>query len=109
VGSTLHVIESFVGRDVMAKVPVLKAAYGPSEALAVRLDFHKNAEAIPVEFVWLDPSGAEYFRSAPFTIEPGNTQLFSHLDRKEERSRGRWVVEVRSRGALRDRVPFRIE
>jgi hypothetical protein len=109
VGSTLHVIESFVGRDVMAKVPVIKPVYGEDEALAVRVDFHKNAEPLPIEIGWIDPNGAEYFKSAPFTIEPGNTQVFSHLERKGERVAGRWVAEVRSRGEVRDRVPFRVE
>jgi hypothetical protein len=94
------------GRGFASGRPLLRSLFVADESVAVQIQFQPTQTLVPVSFVWRAPSGAVAFRSEPFIIPEGATDVWSHLDGEVPRTAGIWTVEALCRGETLTRATF---
>ena len=67
------------------------------EVIGIKARFKKTAEPVTVKFIW-KRGDAVHFTSEPFTIDGGNTEVWSYLDDDRQREPGAYTVTLVGNG-----------
>jgi Protein O-mannosyl-transferase TMEM260-like len=89
----IYVSDLVTGRSFNNPVPVLKWHFDKDEVIGVQARFKKTAEPVTIKFAYAR-DGEGHFTSEPFTVDAGNTKVWSYLDDAGNRPVGNYTVTM---------------
>ena len=89
--------------------PIVKTHFSRTDGIMGQISFTANVDPFYLSFHWLGPAGQVIFSSIPFLVPPGNTSVWSFLEKPNERPPGTWSLQIFSGEAVLGEIAFTVE